>query len=68
MSRTPNLTQADPNKITTMRVSVATLTRLLKFGSLGETYEQIVNKILDMVESKQDQGAINEQSSQGSKL
>jgi len=64
--RTPNLTQADPNKITTMRVSVATLIRLSKFGNLGETYEQILLKLLDKVEGKQDQGVVDEQGSQRS--
>ena len=64
MPRTPNLTQADPNKITTMRVSVATLIRLSKFGNLGETYEQILLKLLDKVEGKQEQGAINEHDTQ----
>jgi len=66
MPRTPNLTQADPNKMTTMRVSVATLIRLRKFGSLGDTYEQILLRLLDEIEGKQDQGVANEQSTQRS--
>jgi len=39
-------------KITSMRVSVATLERLRKHGNFGDTYERIINKLLDIVEEK----------------
>ena len=52
MSRVPTLTQTDPNKIKTLRVTEATLERLRKFGSFGDTYERIINKLLDMAEGK----------------
>jgi len=58
----------DQRKMTTMRVSTATLERLRKFGDFGDTYEKIINKLLDMVEGKQDQGVVDEQGSQRSQL
>ena len=42
-------------KMTTMRISTATLERLRKFGDFGDTYEKIVNKLMDLAE-KQKQG------------
>ena len=45
----------DQRKMTTIRVSVATLERLRKFGDFGDTYEKIVNKLMDLAE-KQKQG------------
>jgi len=57
----------NPNKITSLRVSVATLERLRKHGNFGDTYERIINKLLDMAE-KQYQGEKDEQITQGSKL
>jgi len=52
MARIANLTQLDPHKIKTLRVSGATLKRLSKFGSFGDTYERIINKLMDIVEEK----------------
>jgi len=46
----------DQRKMTTMRVSTATLERLRKFGDFGDTYDMIINKLLDMVEGGQKQG------------
>jgi len=57
----------DQHKITTVRVSKATLDRLRKHGGFGDTYERIINKLLDMAE-KQYQGEKDEQITQGSKL
>jgi len=45
----------DQRKMTTIRVSVVTLERLRKFGDFGDTYEKIVNKLMDLAE-KQKQG------------
>ena len=56
----------DQRKMTTMRVSTATLERLKKHGDFGDTYDMIINKLLDKIEGKQDQGVVDEQSSQGS--
>ena len=53
----------EQHKMTTMRVSTATLERLRKFGDFGDTYEKIINKLLDKIEGKQDQGVVDEQSS-----
>ena len=58
----------EQHKMTTMRVSTATLDRLRKHGDFGDTYEKIINKLLDKIEGKQEQGVVNEQGSQGSKL
>ena len=46
----------DQRKMTTMRVSTATLERLRKHGDFGDTYDMIINKLLDMVEGGQKQG------------
>ena len=58
----------EQHKMTTMRVSTATLERLKKHGDFGDTYDTIINKLLDKIESKQDQGVVDEQGSEGSKF
>jgi hypothetical protein len=54
------------HKMTTMRVSEATLSRLRKHGGFGDTYDLIINKLLDKIEGKQDQGEKDEQGTQRS--
>jgi len=56
----------EQHKMTTMRVSTATLERLRKHGDFGDTYEKIINKLLDKIEGSQDQGVVDEQSTEGS--
>jgi hypothetical protein len=40
------------NKITTIRIKVKTKKRLDEFGKKSETYDDIINRLLDLAKSK----------------
>jgi len=60
------MTDENQHKMTTMRVSKTTLDRLKKHGDFGDTYDTIINKLLDKIEGNQ--GGNDEQSTQGSQF
>ena len=38
--------------MTTMKVSEETKKRLMKYGSFGQTFDDVINSVLDKVEKK----------------